>query len=180
MTGPVRRLAFDPAQPAVALAAASDGLWRSTDGGLSWTQATTVTQIFDLAFAADGSAAYATFLSRLWRSTDTGLTWQPFTSLTADYLDAIGLSADGAGLFVAQRGNLYRYAAAAGEFVTVTTDLNTSYILRLAPSPTYASDQTLLVGDLRRRLDQPRRRRPLHPQRRLLRPAGHCPDRGGE
>jgi hypothetical protein len=146
MTGPVRRLAFDPAQPAVALAAASDGLWRSTDGGLSWTQATTVTQIFDLAFAADGSAAYATFLSRLWRSTDTGLTWQPFTSLTADYLDAIGLSADGAGLFVAQRGNLYRYAAAAGEFVTVTTDLNTGYILRLAPSPTYASDQTLLVG----------------------------------
>jgi photosystem II stability/assembly factor-like uncharacterized protein len=100
----VRRLTFHPLQPAVALAATGNGLWRSADAGLSWTRVTTETQIFDTAFSADGSAAYATFLSRIWRSGDAGLTWQTFTGLTADFLDPIGLSADGAGLFTAARG----------------------------------------------------------------------------
>lgn len=102
LTGPVRRLAFNPVQPAVALAAASDGLWRSADAGLTWTQVTTQAQVFDVAFAADGSAAYATFLSRIWRSTDTRSHMAAFHQPGRRLLNPIGLSADGAGLFTAQ------------------------------------------------------------------------------
>ena len=142
----VRSLRFNPVQPAVALAAGSNGLWRSADGGLAWTQVTTATQVFDVAFAADGSAAYATFDDHIWRSSDDGLTWQAIPGLSAPYLDRIGLSDDGAGFFVAARQTLYRYDFAAAAFVTVTTDLHTSSYLRLAPSPMFGTDHTLFAG----------------------------------
>ena len=142
----VRSLRFNPVRPSVALAAAANGLWRSADGGLAWTQVTTSTQVFDVAFTADGSAAYGTFDDHIWRSADDGLTWQAMPGLSAPYLDRIGLSDDGAGFFVAARQTLYRYDVTAAAFVTVTTNLRTNSYLRLAPSPTFGADQMLLVG----------------------------------
>lgn len=142
----VSAIAFQPTNMQIALAGASDGVWRSTDAGLTWTRVTTPTQVYDLAFRPGGSEAYATFDSRIWRSDDGGLSWQPFTDLTASFLNPIGVSADGAGLFTAAGDTLYRYDAASSSFVTVTTNLATNYILRLAPSPTYAADKTLLLS----------------------------------
>lgn len=142
----VRRVRVHPLQPDVALAAAGNGLWRSADGGLSWTQIVTQTQIFDVAFAADGGAAYATYSDHLWRSGDDGLTWQVMPGLTASFLDAIGLSDDGDALFVAARGALYRYDFSTAAFAPVTNNLRTGYYLRLAPSPHFATDQTLLAA----------------------------------
>jgi photosystem II stability/assembly factor-like uncharacterized protein len=142
----VRRLGFFPQAPSVALAATANGLWRTADGGLQWTQVTTPTQIFDVAIAADGATAYATFDSRIWQSSDTGFTWQPMEGLQVAFLDPIGLSHDGAGLFVAAGSRLFRYEPAFSTFVTVTTNLATSSFLRLAPSPDFAADRTLLAG----------------------------------
>lgn len=142
----VRSLRFNPVRPAVALAAAGNGMWRSADGGLAWTQVTTATQVFDVAFSADGNTAYATFDDHIWRSGDDGLTWQAMPGLSVPYLDRIGLSDDGAGFFVAARQALYRYDFTAAAFVTVTTDLHTGAYLRLAPSPSFGVDRTLLVG----------------------------------
>ena len=41
--GGVSRILFDPSAPAKAWAAAGQGLWHPTDGGLPWTRVTTVT-----------------------------------------------------------------------------------------------------------------------------------------
>ncbi len=142
----VRSLRINPVRLDVALAAGSNGLWRSADGGLAWTQVTTATQVFDVAFSADGSVAYATLDDHIWRSGDDGLTWQVMPGLSAPYLDRIGLSDDGAGFFVAAQRTLFRYDFTAAAFVTVTTDLRTSSYLRLAPSPTFGTDDTLFVG----------------------------------
>jgi photosystem II stability/assembly factor-like uncharacterized protein len=142
----VSALGFQPTNMQVALAATSNGVWRSSDAGLTWSSVTSSTQVFDLAFRPGGSEAYATFDSHIWRSDDGGLTWQRFTDLTVPYLNPIGVSADGVGLFTAVNGTIFRYEADASKFVTVTTNLASSYILRLAPSPTYAVDHTLLLS----------------------------------
>jgi photosystem II stability/assembly factor-like uncharacterized protein len=72
---------FDPAKPQIALAATSQGLYRSADGCRSWTpttggleQATTETVLFHPtrpgeAFVAQGG--------KVFRSTDDGVTWTP-------------------------------------------------------------------------------------------------------
>lgn len=142
----VSALAFQPTNMQVALAATSNGVWRSSDAGLTWSSVTTSTQVFDLAFRPGGSEAYATFDGHIWRSNDGGLTWRRFTDLTVSYLNPIGVSADGAGLFTAANGTLFRYEAGASSFVTVTTNMTTNFILRLAPSPNFAVDHTLLLS----------------------------------
>jgi len=141
----INRLRFHPSVSDLALAAADNGLWRSTDGGSHWTRVMTTSRVSDLALASDGSAT-ALSGGLAWRSTDDGQTWQPLTTTPIERLFTLGLSADGAGLFGAADKHLYRYDATAGEFVTVTTQPPLSHILRIAPSPTYGSDQTLLVG----------------------------------
>lgn len=143
--GGVYRLAFHPAQPEVALAATNNGLWRSTDSGLQWTRVTTTTAVHDVAFAGDGTAV-AAFDGYAWRSTDDGATWQRLSNTAIDRLFTLGLSADGAGLFAAADARLYRFDAQAGEFVAVPMQPALSRIIRLAPSPTFAGDRTLLIG----------------------------------
>ncbi|MFY9342918.1 MAG: hypothetical protein WAT39_10540 [Planctomycetota bacterium] len=72
----VNRLSFQPGSPQVMLAATASGIWRSTDGGVTWSQRTTV-RALDVRFhptdplqalagRADGFAQ---------RSLDGGLTW---------------------------------------------------------------------------------------------------------
>jgi photosystem II stability/assembly factor-like uncharacterized protein len=142
--GTIHRLRFHPALPDIALAAGY-GLWRSTDAGLQWTRVTTMTTVYDVAFADDGSA-FAVFDNAVWRSDDDGATWQQLGSALSKPLQHLGVSGDGAALFAATDTQLYRYDATAGELVAVPVQPAPGYILRLAPSPVFADDQTLLIG----------------------------------
>ena len=142
--GTVRRVRFSPTQAGIVLAAGS-GIWRSTDDGVTWSQVVLTGLAKDVAFAGDGATAYATIDNQVWRSADAGQTWQPVAGPAVDY-DPLGLSADGAGLFTAAGRTLFRFDVAAGAFVTLTTNLPASAILRLQPSSAFATDHTLLTG----------------------------------
>ncbi|MCS7039403.1 MAG: hypothetical protein RMN24_04575, partial [Anaerolineae bacterium] len=146
-SGPVRRLAYRPTDGQVALAAAADGLWRSSDGGATWTRVIADRPIFDVAFRPGHDVAYATFDRQVWRSLD-GLNWHIFgTQPAADY-EALGVSADGVGLFVAAGPTLYRYSTGGNAFIPLPADLAGKGIFRLAVSPGFATDGTLLAGTL--------------------------------
>lgn len=72
-----------------ALAATSDGIWRSTDGGVSWSRNDTTLAGKEVVFLQGSSTAIFagardndTSGTRLWRSSDEGLTWtEPDASL---------------------------------------------------------------------------------------------------
>lgn len=145
---PVRRLSWHPTDASAVLAAAADGLWRSTDGGATWNRSVSDTQVFDVAFQPLHDVAYATFGQQVRRSTDAGATWQVFGNQADASYDAIGVSTDGAGLFVAAGPVLYRYDAGSGGFAALPPSLAGKPILRLAVSPVFATDHILLAGTL--------------------------------
>jgi photosystem II stability/assembly factor-like uncharacterized protein len=146
--GTVRRVRFSPLTAGLALAAGS-GIWRSTDGGATWAQVFASSALGqDVAFGGDGVTAYATLDNGVWRSPDGGLTWQSLPAPPPEGFGPLGVSADGAALFTAAKGALYRFDLTAGAFVTLTTDLPPGAILRLEPSPHFGEDQTLLAGTL--------------------------------
>ena len=97
----VRVLAVDPANPDAVLLASSlanasgDRLYRSGDGGLTWTDVLdTASPIVDLAFEQDGSAVVATRSAASFRSADRGASFQPLTG--APRLGCVGQRGDGA------------------------------------------------------------------------------------
>jgi hypothetical protein len=98
-----------------------DGIWRSTDGGLNWTQlaetASTEPNFIDNSFdvvhrlAVDPATGhvYAAIHRNIMRSTDQGLTWEPTlgTTESAGLLDSITdivINADGTAFYAAFGG----------------------------------------------------------------------------
>jgi photosystem II stability/assembly factor-like uncharacterized protein len=79
----VQRLLLNPSKPAILLAAARDGLRRSSDAGLSWSIVLNE-HIFDLEFkpSAD-SIVYASGNHSVYKSSDRGLTWSVLNSAIA-------------------------------------------------------------------------------------------------
>ncbi len=79
-------LSVSPADSRIVLAAQSDGMFRSVDGGERWTQVGALTGVMGAGFGADGSSAYALGRSdsmRVWVSTDAGASWRlPVPGLT--------------------------------------------------------------------------------------------------
>lgn len=63
-----------PTNANIMLAATDQGLFRTTNGGNSWTQELTG-RFYDVAFQPGGNRAYATRANTFFRSTDSGDTW---------------------------------------------------------------------------------------------------------
>jgi hypothetical protein len=91
----VNALAIQPGTSGVLIAAKTDGLWRTADGGNTWTQVYTTTIGYPLAVAFDPSNAnnavsngfglnqQGQFYTKLIWSHDGGVTWHDATSLPA-------------------------------------------------------------------------------------------------
>ena len=77
-TRTIRRLALNPANPTILMAATSAGLFRTSDGGVTWSTVWN-NSTFDVEFNADGKTVYAT-TDKVQKSTDGGAT---FSALTA-------------------------------------------------------------------------------------------------
>lgn len=98
----VRVLGVDPADPGVVLIASSlanastgDRLYRSSDGGMTWTDVLdTAAPIVDLAFEPTGTVVVATLGGAPFRSADRGASFQPLAG--APQLACVGQRGDGA------------------------------------------------------------------------------------
>ncbi|MGZ4810415.1 MAG: WD40/YVTN/BNR-like repeat-containing protein, partial [Thermoanaerobaculia bacterium] len=76
--GNVKRLLFDPGDPSIVYAAATNGLFRSADGGRHWLGAAELlgTTVLDVAVAkSDPRSVFAASPDGLYKSTDRGLSW---------------------------------------------------------------------------------------------------------
>lgn len=87
--GEVNAVARSTTQPTLAFAATVSDLYRSTDGGTTWTRTEVVggQTTHDVEVAADGTVYLGTDDS-IWRSTDDGLTWSKLT-LGIGTIDAV-------------------------------------------------------------------------------------------
>ena len=73
-------IAIDPGRPDCMLAGTSKEVWRSQDGGKSWTRCegphgTAIGFHFDQTSPADGRVCFAATAEGVWRSDDGGATW---------------------------------------------------------------------------------------------------------
>lgn len=81
------RILIDPSNPSILIVASSDGIWRTTNAGTTWTLQQTG-WFTDLEFKpSDSNFIYASTLSntgtsQIFRSTDNGITWNQVTALT--------------------------------------------------------------------------------------------------
>lgn len=71
---------MDPSNPDIILSSCVDGMYRTTDGGNTWSQVTTGTSIYervnDIEFnPGNPNIVYASGYTIILRSTDNGLTW---------------------------------------------------------------------------------------------------------
>lgn len=80
----VTRLAFSPADPNIMLATTTTGVWRSTNGGTTWSQQL-AEHAYDVDFhPTDGTRALCgVHDDGVYYSTDAGVTWTRSTSITA-------------------------------------------------------------------------------------------------
>lgn len=79
--------AFHPSNPDIILAGDLTVVFRSTDGGSTWSNAGSLTYSYDISFSdADHDLVMSAGLNRTYRSTDAGQTWSTVTA---------GLSGDG-------------------------------------------------------------------------------------
>jgi len=88
------------------------GIYRTTDGGTNWTQATTSGGILTPLVASDGSIYWLSYDGTLTRSTDNGQTWNDITS-------SVTLSSTEGRLIELPNGDL---AAIANQSVVVSSD----------------------------------------------------------
>jgi hypothetical protein len=95
-TSIIRVLAIDPSAPATLYAGASDGVFKSADGGWSWAPTNaglTSTDIHALAIdPANPATLYAGTCGGVFKSTDSGGTWVAVTrGLTNLYVQALAI-----------------------------------------------------------------------------------------
>jgi len=92
----IRRLIINPNNPQILIAAASDGIWRTTNGGANWTQLQAGTYFMDLEFKpTDPTIVYAASAgnAQIFRSTNSGASWSQVTSFSGIYRINLAVSA---------------------------------------------------------------------------------------
>ncbi|MCB0213073.1 MAG: hypothetical protein KDJ52_27265, partial [Anaerolineae bacterium] len=164
---PAELLALSP-EGDVALAFAN-GLWRSTDGGLTWEAGgqglvgidnlTPVTILFSPNFE-DNQTVYFFFrdtssgaTSLLFRSTDAGQTWQPWQKpfMGRNFASA-AFAPDGDFIFGEENGDLARLSTTALVWTTPQPAPKNIPVDDLVASPDYENDETLFFVNSRQGL----------------------------
>ena len=78
----VRAIEVDPQTPSTVLAAGDNALYRSTDGGLSWTPILFVNAVTLVRIPGQPATLYLGDIEgRVWKSQDRGLSWSPVTTI---------------------------------------------------------------------------------------------------
>ncbi len=71
----ISKLLINPSNPLIVMAFSNVGIWRTTNGGTSWTQVQTTNSFKDAEYKpGDPTTVYASG-TRFWKSVDSGVTW---------------------------------------------------------------------------------------------------------
>ncbi|MBP1655630.1 MAG: hypothetical protein H6Q31_231 [Bacteroidetes bacterium] len=138
ITGYVYDLAHDPAVAGKIYAASSAGVYRSTDGGSTWTQSTGVYSVEHIAICpGNTSMLYSgTSSGQVYKSTDGGSNWSVApTGLTG--LSSMGLAVETAStVFHATVAGVFRTTNGGTLWTPVNTGISAAHItcVRHAPS----------------------------------------------
>ena len=141
-------LAVSPASSDVVFAAStSAGLYRTADGGTSWTAVGSFARVTAVVFSA-GRVVVSDASGAVYGSIDNGGTWVPATgTVSGDMVTgaaALGPPASDASVFVGtQSGHLFRSTDHGGSFVAVGSGLPAEQITGIALSTDYATDGTV-------------------------------------
>ena len=144
--GTVRGLAASPANPSIVLAGTGGaGVFRSTDGGLSWHRSSsgmphdTIVFTFTFAPSAPNTVFAGTYASGVYRSTDAGRSWVRITSgIDVASFNYIAVDpANAARLFIGSASGLWRTTDGGKTWTLLTwpsTDSIAGEALAIAPS----------------------------------------------
>ncbi len=124
----IRKILVHPTDASIVLVAASNGVWRSTNAGNSWTLVDTTISAVDIEFKAnDPNIVLASFSSNIvLRSTDNGVNWVSI-SLVASGRTMLGVSPDNPNIIYAVQasgalfGRFYKSTNAGLTFTSLIT-----------------------------------------------------------
>lgn len=116
--------AVDPAIPSTVYAGLDGGgVYKSTDGGVSWNAARSGIEGLNVyALAMDplsGSAVYAGTNNGLYRTFDGGASWHPANPGNADFI--LALAASGSNIYAATAGGVFRSGDGGASWSSVTS-----------------------------------------------------------
>ncbi len=116
----VQRILVSPVNSQLLLAAARDGLWRSTDAGATWTNVL-MGHVFDIEFNTINAAkVYASKSDDIYVSSNSGLTWTPANVGYSNSPERVSIAvtpADPTVIYVlTSNGELYRSANGGSSF----------------------------------------------------------------
>ena len=162
--GAVNALAVSPdfsADRTIFAAVAGSGLYKSADGGSSWTRANDNREIRSLAvspsYASDGTIFFgATELGNAgaYRSQDRGNSWTRIVNGMNNILVfSLAISPNYAkdktvffGATATWNSGAYRSQDGGSSWVRISDGLHNAFVFSLAVSPNHANDRTLLAG----------------------------------
>lgn len=129
-TGTIRKILIHPTSNNIVFACASNGIFRSTNSGTSWTQVRSITKE-DIEFKpGDPSIMYAAGTTEIVKSTDGGLTWSTIgtsAGITGTGRSLVAVSAANPNyVYVVQAsgsifGSLYKSVNSGSSFTTTVT-----------------------------------------------------------
>ena len=135
----VYSLAVDPTNPAMVLAASSAGLWRTTNGGSSWTLALQTPTRAVVLHPTDPSIVYAGTLGQgVQVSRDGGAHWSAFNEGGPNrFVLSLAIEATGRRLYAGTRSGVYGYdfdeeSAATPVDLAVAPTGNTDFVAATA------------------------------------------------
>lgn len=153
MGGAVQSIALSPRfeRDRLALAATGAGLFRSTDGGVTWQRSGEMGYVATrcVAFAPSGAALAATQAGALMRSTDGGVHWQALNAWAFGPINALALppSQNGeATIFAATDEGIFRSPDDGASWQSAGFGLLDAEILCLACAPDFAASEVIWAG----------------------------------
>jgi photosystem II stability/assembly factor-like uncharacterized protein len=130
--GVINALAIDPGPPDL-LYAGAGGVFRSTNGGASWTPAGLgPSQVAALAIVPHSATVYAAADNGLFKSVDRGRTW---IRLLSEALASVSVAPDAPEVVFAGGTDLWRSTDAGATWQRANVDLQGYSVLAIAPVP---------------------------------------------
>jgi photosystem II stability/assembly factor-like uncharacterized protein len=127
-----------------------DGIYKSTDGGQSWSQVLLVNEVKSIVFSPNYGSDHTVFAGTeegVYKTSDSGDSWTQDSSGPINmYVFSVAVSPDGSAVFAGTDGNGVYKSVNGGTWTQINNGLASTYVTSIAISPNYATDSTVFAG----------------------------------